>query len=309
MGFLNYRQYLAVFYICLISTVWTEPIRPLFRRSIFESGHEMYNEDGTYAAITKSTEPRLEVSKLVLTNSGEYKLARSLGGPLAMKWLRQHGNHHPNTTVQWSNGTIVLPHETDALALLHKRWGWQDNFIRLVLFEADAFQVTIAGGVAGFAAFAVVAICSAAWWWGKKGQTEGSKVVTGNSKRHLFGRDSGEPNIYFEQQFTTESNTGTNPDPKDMEYAANDVLQDMADHDFQGACYDGVIAQDPPAGPGFTPIGNTYTSFAHFGVCTWQDGGSCTTPQCEIGLGDEFNDEDGPDYRDADPDDYTPGGP
>lgn len=158
------------------------------------------------------------------------------------KWLRQHGNHHPNTTVRWSNGTSVLPPETDTLALMHKCWLLADLATELLLYGSQAFVVTNAGPVAGFAGFAVSAICDAAWWWARSAQTDGSKVVTGNTRKNVFRRHTGEPHIYFQQQFTAESDTPANSDPRDTEYASNAVLRDMADYDLQGTCYDGMVA-------------------------------------------------------------------
>jgi hypothetical protein len=53
------------------------------------------------------------------------------------------------------------------------------------------------------------------------------------------------------------------------------------DETDQGACYD-AVTNDPVYGPG---EGCPITEFAQLGFCSWPNGGSCTTPSCNLGLG------------------------
>lgn len=69
------------------------------------------------------------------------------------------------------------------------------------------------------------------------------------------------------------------PSTADMQNAAHSAMQDMADHNYQGACYEAVNFQQNGGGSCLT------YEFAHTSFCTWPDGGSCYVPACANPLG------------------------
>lgn len=155
---------------------------------------------------------------------------RSLGGPMAMKWLSMHGDGHPNTTVMWSNNTAVHAHEAHHLVPLAKRWGWGSQFIELTLWNTSLVTITNAGVVAGFSAVVVGALMYFGYRWLKSGQAEGSTVQRGNNNKK---RSNFEPNVYYSQAVTNQADTGQWPSGADIQNAIHAGLQDMADHDCE----------------------------------------------------------------------------
>ena len=73
--------------------------RGIFGRSLaFEAGGEPIVNA---LAKTSSTDPYLEVSIHLPNQVGDWYNVRSLGGPMALKWLILHRDGHPNTTAVW----------------------------------------------------------------------------------------------------------------------------------------------------------------------------------------------------------------
>ncbi|KAH8905759.1 hypothetical protein BR93DRAFT_699214 [Coniochaeta sp. PMI_546] len=278
----SFYQRLALFYIYLINFAFAEPIlQHASRRSIFGPDTAEFDRNGDIVAkdIVKSTGARLEVTNTLQNAKGEWHQVRSLGGPMAVKWLQLHGDGHPNTTVRWSNGTVVAAHEVHALIHLAKRWGWGDTAIELTLWGASAFTISNGGLVAGFGVAVVAALYGFARSLLSNGKSSGSVVEGGNNQKAK--RNNFEPNVFYRQNVANQQDTGHWPSGNDIQNAVHSSLQDMADHDYQGACYD-AVTNDQVFGPG---EGCPITEFAQLGFCSWPNGGSCTTPSCHLSLG------------------------
>ncbi|KAG4419886.1 hypothetical protein IFR04_007018 [Cadophora malorum] len=272
----NFHQRIAVFYIYLITFILAEPIvqLPVARRGIFGDLQPVkYDQNGEPVVqdITKSAEPLLEVSNHIQNHLGEWHDVRSLGGPMAMKWLSLHSDGHPNTTVKWSNGTHVAPHQVHEIIQLAKRWGWGDAAIELTLWGTRAFTVTNVGLVAGFAAAVVAGLIGYAGYALAHAINPGWRSETPSS-----------PMSSIASKLAIKQIPGGHwPSTADMQNAVHSSLQDMADHDYQGACYDAVINL-PVYGPG---EGCPIQEFGQLGFCSWPNGGSCTTPSCQLNIG------------------------
>jgi len=218
---------------------------------------------------------------------------RSLGGPLALKWLSHHAAGHPNTTVQWSNGTHVQPHEVPAIFELTKRWGWSDPIIDAAIWGGSYLKLTlptVAGAVGvGFAAAIVWELLQAGTSWLRAGKSQGSVVEHNNdivSRRSLQRRQQRngfEQNVYYHQSVSNQPSTGQWPSSLDVQNGIHSSLQDMADHDYQAACYN-LLQCMSCDGPG---EGCEFIAYSQFAFCSWMDGQSCTTPGCGMSMGEE----------------------
>jgi hypothetical protein len=229
----SYYQRLALFYIYLINFAFAEPIlQHANRRSIFGPDTAEFDRNGAIIAkdIVKSTGARLEVTNTLQNAKGEWLQVRSLGGPIAVKWLQLHGEGHPNTTVRWSNGTVVAAHEVHALIHLAKRWGWADTAIELTLWGASAFTISNGGLVTGFGVAVVAALYGFARSLLSNGKSSGSVVEGGNNDK-VRRADDFEPTVFYRQSVANQEDTGHWPSGNDMENAVHSSLQDMADHD------------------------------------------------------------------------------
>jgi len=158
---------------------------------------------------------------------------------MAMKWLSLHGEGHPNTTVMWSNGTHVAPHQVHEILHLAKRWGWADAAIELTLWGARAVTVTNAGLIAGFAAVVVVGLIGYAGYALAHAINPGTTVESGNNQKRnqlangMEKRNNFEPNVFYSQLVGNQADTGQWPSTADMQNAVHSSLQDMADHDCE----------------------------------------------------------------------------
>jgi hypothetical protein len=240
----NFHQRIAVFYIYLVTFLLAEPIvqSPHARRGIFgDLTPVKYDTNGQPIVqdIVKRSEPRLEVSNHIQNQLGEWHNVRSLGGPMAMKWLSLHGEGHPNTTVMWSNGTHVAPHQVHEIIHLAKRWGWADAAIELTLWGARAVTITNAGLIAGFAAVVVVGLIGYAGYALAHAINPGTTIESGNNQKRnqlangMEKRNNFEPNVFYRQLVGNQADTGQWPSTADMQNAVHSSLQDMADHDCE----------------------------------------------------------------------------
>ena len=241
----NFHQHIAVFYIYLITFLLAEPIvqSPHERRGIFgDLTPVKYDTNGEPIVqdIVKRSEPRLEVSNHIQNQLGEWHNVRSLGGPMAMKWLSLHGEGSPQHychVVQWH--TCRRPHQVHEILHLAKRWGWADAAIELTLWGAELLpsQMQVSSPVLPL------------WWLldllamlamllptpsirvrrSESGNNQKrNQLANGMEKRNNF-----EPNVFYRQLVGNQADTGQWPSTADMQNAVHSSLQDMADHDCE----------------------------------------------------------------------------
>lgn len=129
-----------------------------------------------------------------------------------------------------------------------------------------------------FCVLELIALYSGAIYnWMHNGPPVGAYTFIGNNNtpdNHF------EPNIYYSQSITTKLDDGQYPSVGDMNNAAHAAMQDMANNNYQGACYEGMIHYSYTGGTCLV------TEFAHVQFCSWKWGGSCVTPTCEWSLGE-----------------------